>query len=35
MRKISKDVLGQIIMDIAIVVFEIVKAMEKEKKEEN
>ncbi len=33
MKKISNDVLGQIIMDIFIVIFEIVKALEK--KEEN
>lgn len=35
MRKISNEVLGQILMDVAFVVIEVIKAIETVKKEEN
>lgn len=34
MKKISKNVLGEIIMDVVIVIFEVVKALENQTKEE-
>ena len=34
MKKISKNVLGEIIMDVVIVIFEVVKAWENQTKEE-
>ena len=34
MKKISKNVLSEIIMDIVIVIFEVVKALENQTKEE-
>ena len=35
MRKISNEMLGQILMDVAFVVIEVIKAFENVKKEEN
>lgn len=34
MKKISKNILSEIIMDIVIVIFEVVKALENQTKEE-